>query len=64
MFLWKQTSPLCTAVAVVTIALFTLALKPVSNQFTFKLYWPNHIHYVVYRKQLPKRISGVYTAAL
>jgi len=47
-----------------TIALFTLALKPVSNRFTFKPVWPNHIHYVVYRKQFPKRIRGVYTAAL
>ena len=30
---------------------FTLALKPVSNLFTFKPVWPNHIHYVVYRKR-------------
>jgi len=44
---------------------FTVALKPVSNRFTFKPVWPNHIHYVVYRKWFPKRIiRGVYTAAL
>ena len=34
---------------------FRLALKPV---------WPNHIHYVVYRKRFPKCIRDVYTAAL
>jgi len=45
-------------------AQFTLALKPVSNWFTFKPVWPKHIHYVVYRKRFPKRIKGVYTAAL
>ena len=27
--------------------LFTLALKLVSNQFTFKPVWPNHIHYTL-----------------
>ena len=47
------------------IAPFTLALKPVSNRFTFKPVWTNHIHYVVYRKRFPKCIiRGVYTAAL
>ena len=48
----------------VRIAPFTLVLKPVSNRFTFKPVWPNHIHYVVYRKRFPKHIRGVYTAAL
>ena len=43
---------------------FTLALKLVSNRFTFKPVWPNHIYYVVYRKRFPKPIRGVYTAAL
>jgi len=27
-----------------SLAPFTLALKPVSNRFTFKLVWPNHIN--------------------
>jgi len=47
-----------------TKASFTLALKPVSNRFTVKPVWPNHIHYMVYRKQFPMRIRDVYTAAL
>ena len=46
------------------ISPFTLALKPVSNRFRFKPVWPNYIHHVVYRKQFPKLIRGVYTAAL
>ena len=44
----------------ISIAPFTIARKPVSNWFMFKL-----AHYVVYRKQFPKLISDdVYTAAL
>ena len=43
----------------ISIALFTLAHKLVSNGFMFKL-----AHYVVYRKQFPKLIRDVYTAAL
>ena len=42
----------------ISIAPFTLARKPVSNWFMFKL-----AHYVVYRKQFPKLISDVYIAA-
>ena len=38
------------------LALYTLALKPVSDWFTFNLVWPNDIHYVVYRKRFPKPI--------
>ena len=49
---------------VLYIALFILALKMVSNRFTFKPVWLNHIHYVVYRKQFPKHIRGIYIAAL
>ena len=44
-----------------TKAPFTPALEPVSK---FKPVWPNHIHYVVYRKRFPKRLRGIYTAAL
>ena len=41
---------------------FTLALNPGFQ--IVKLVWPNHIHYVVYRKQFTKCIRGVYSAAL
>jgi len=30
----------------------------------FEPVWPNHIHYVGYRKPYPKHIMGIYTAAL